>query len=1478
VHAALWLTYCFLAVLYLLAVDLVVAGLPQFSIMSDNSKQETIAASVPSLWTPWLFMALYTDEDDFVPEAIDAVCPAPALPAITQCLMHMVRDVDGGKQANVAFDLAFAGALVFLAWALYRGLQRAIQRRMQHRILLGTMGAVPTILAILSESADPAMNARQGDADARLGGEDGGGEDGNDRVAREEVLPGGVGLQGAEAARGWAAIRGAEMQGGVRECAATALVHVATGSDAAAAGLVSVPAVQQLIALMASPAPGAGAGVGNPLGEDRGFYVPGGAARESVTQAVHELLLGRDPTAVLLAVVRTLGQTGSNAADLRLQTLQALAAVLPKQCSCRVRQAVCKTGLVGALVAVVWGGGALGPPVGLDGGEAEAGEEGQEARRKGGILAANLLVRLATQLEWETEHTPLFYDIVARLCTAIIEDPASPRARRSAVLLAVLANTLVCTLAYMRLYEPQAEHMPLRLEQVRLDLRRVTAEHAAHTRHSTSLLQVKAQSLVTIAAPALCALIVSPQAAREARAAAALCLATLGGQRPSLRLPHQVPEALSAMLTELDQPASHVADALAALAWVHAVDRVLPDLGVAERLVAMASRGDGEVRAAAVAAIDTLARHRRSFRALCCSVDATDVLQQLEDGDGPASLRDAARAGLASLRRSVADDLAAACSSTGYFCLVAFCFFVQLGGVHAVLDILEVASDILHVLSRITAVRARLAAPSLLAILSDFMVHDPIALLLVVLLAAVIPAAAVVLYARQCLTSSDKVNALPGKRYLYCSHRSWLLGLQLVQVDARPDKDPPPLADPKGWLARAQQILRQRLWGDRVAGTPREFRYLVGDVAGDGPLRHRVREGDELLAIDGVALARLDLAALAAACHGQPRLSLAQHAAAAASRMLGLSGAPRMGRGSHVTLTLLLVKRDGRRQRRDLVVVRGGGFPQDGAPEAAGDAEVLAYGLGRRAEPAGALAAARAGEDRGAGARLWGAFRAMWPAPEEAQQRAGRDDKKDDDKRMVQGLFARFQPRAWRGVGFPGEVSVAGGSNALATAAGGSSATPIEDEPVCRICQCTEAEAAEQGRLFTPCRCKGTMRFIHQGCLETWRKMSSNAASSTHCDQCAYAYRIQKKGVASFISARGVVCAAALVFFCLGIFLAGFVVRWVRIAWDAPAGMKGGDVETAMEEAMGKVMSLDHLWENWWEHVQWGCIGIGILGFSTLVSLPVQPPERQRTREAPCCRPLSPPQRAGHSAANARVWFHRLPSESVPRPRSWRLVRQRCTWHRCCRRAPSLSVSLLQARKLRCQSHRAPLWHSDPPCRRTRVDGIVARASVAQPIGLRRYQEVVRCLPTTVHLLLYPTYIGVNCFPHTIICYLAYSHLDPPSSRPDVSRLRALLCTSTCGHFLPLAYSFWSLSSSGAGATREGQGFHSPLCGLSFAGGGSSSCFTSSSSTSSSCISSKCSAAMRRSLTMVQIQKKKAITLPGFLNSAASSGFLLSYS
>ncbi|XP_036827925.1 translation initiation factor IF-2-like [Oncorhynchus mykiss] len=55
-----------------------------------------------------------------------------------------------------------------------------------------------------------------------------------------------------------------------------------------------------------------------------------------------------------------------------------------------------------------------------------------------------------------------------------------------------------------------------------------------------------------------------------------------------------------------------------------------------------------------------------------------------------------------------------------------------------------------------------------------------------------------------------------------------------------------------------------------------------------------------------------------------------------------------------------------------------------------------------------------------------------------------------------------------------------------------------DDEPeVCRICHC---EGDEECVLITPCRCTGSMRFVHQDCLNQWIK-----SSDTHCcELCQY--------------------------------------------------------------------------------------------------------------------------------------------------------------------------------------------------------------------------------------------------------------------------------------------------------------------------------------------------------------------------------------
>eukprot|EP00933_Yihiella_yeosuensis_P031077 TRINITY_DN2461_c1_g1_i1.p1 TRINITY_DN2461_c1_g1~~TRINITY_DN2461_c1_g1_i1.p1 ORF type:complete len:358 (+),score=59.90 TRINITY_DN2461_c1_g1_i1:69-1076(+) len=82
-------------------------------------------------------------------------------------------------------------------------------------------------------------------------------------------------------------------------------------------------------------------------------------------------------------------------------------------------------------------------------------------------------------------------------------------------------------------------------------------------------------------------------------------------------------------------------------------------------------------------------------------------------------------------------------------------------------------------------------------------------------------------------------------------------------------------------------------------------------------------------------------------------------------------------------------------------------------------------------------------------------------------------------------------------------------------AANGASRTEVangqdgDEVPCCRICLDSE-ETAETGRLFSPCKCTGSMRFVHVNCLNAWRSRSENNSSYYKCNSCKYRYRLER--------------------------------------------------------------------------------------------------------------------------------------------------------------------------------------------------------------------------------------------------------------------------------------------------------------------------------------------------------------------------------
>uniref|UniRef100_A0A7N4V055 RING-type E3 ubiquitin transferase n=1 Tax=Sarcophilus harrisii TaxID=9305 RepID=A0A7N4V055_SARHA len=61
-----------------------------------------------------------------------------------------------------------------------------------------------------------------------------------------------------------------------------------------------------------------------------------------------------------------------------------------------------------------------------------------------------------------------------------------------------------------------------------------------------------------------------------------------------------------------------------------------------------------------------------------------------------------------------------------------------------------------------------------------------------------------------------------------------------------------------------------------------------------------------------------------------------------------------------------------------------------------------------------------------------------------------------------------------------------------------------DDSEVCRICHC---EGDDENPLITPCRCTGTLRFVHQACLHQWIKSSDTRC----CELCKYDFIMETK-------------------------------------------------------------------------------------------------------------------------------------------------------------------------------------------------------------------------------------------------------------------------------------------------------------------------------------------------------------------------------
>ncbi|PHH82820.1 hypothetical protein CDD82_4692 [Ophiocordyceps australis] len=138
----------------------------------------------------------------------------------------------------------------------------------------------------------------------------------------------------------------------------------------------------------------------------------------------------------------------------------------------------------------------------------------------------------------------------------------------------------------------------------------------------------------------------------------------------------------------------------------------------------------------------------------------------------------------------------------------------------------------------------------------------------------------------------------------------------------------------------------------------------------------------------------------------------------------------------------------------------------------------------------------------------------------------------------------------------------------------------------------------ELGRLLSPCRCKGSQKYVHEGCLTSWRMANPMATTNYwQCPTCKFSYRLVRMQWASMLSSKWAQVALTLTAMVLGIFLLGFVADPILDLWFDPVGTISDTVANVVSDIEAQRPPPHQEPTTWTEHFTKGFFSLGFVGF-----------------------------------------------------------------------------------------------------------------------------------------------------------------------------------------------------------------------------------------------------------------------------------------
>ncbi|KAI3317476.1 hypothetical protein HD806DRAFT_526997 [Xylariaceae sp. AK1471] len=131
-------------------------------------------------------------------------------------------------------------------------------------------------------------------------------------------------------------------------------------------------------------------------------------------------------------------------------------------------------------------------------------------------------------------------------------------------------------------------------------------------------------------------------------------------------------------------------------------------------------------------------------------------------------------------------------------------------------------------------------------------------------------------------------------------------------------------------------------------------------------------------------------------------------------------------------------------------------------------------------------------------------------------------------------------------------------------------------------------------RLISPCLCKGSIKYMHEGCLKLW--MNENPSKGYKCDICKYEYRIERLSWAQRLRSPFISLMMTLGILFATVFILGFVADPILGLWLDPVGTITDSVISGGRFADEDVFDLGET-DSWFEHLLKGVFSLGLLGF-----------------------------------------------------------------------------------------------------------------------------------------------------------------------------------------------------------------------------------------------------------------------------------------